>query len=116
MADAADLLPGTLDLLVPKALSLEPMHGWGVGQRIDQLSALRHRPQPRRVGDGRGPLRCAALIGAHASFTLSGTAGRDRGGRGSGGVRANGKLTGVDHAAAMARAQAAANSLWRRMA
>jgi len=38
MADPADLLPGTLDLLVLKALSLEPMHGWGIGQRIDQLS------------------------------------------------------------------------------
>jgi PadR family transcriptional regulator PadR len=35
---AADLLPGTLELLVLKALSLEPMHGWGIGQRIDQLS------------------------------------------------------------------------------
>jgi transcriptional regulator len=33
-----DLLPGTLELLVLKALSLEPMHGWGIGNRIDQLS------------------------------------------------------------------------------
>jgi len=36
--DRNDLLPGTLELLVLKALSLEPMHGWGIGQRIDQLS------------------------------------------------------------------------------
>ena len=36
--DPVDLLPGTLELLVLKALSLEPMHGWGIGQRIDQLS------------------------------------------------------------------------------
>jgi transcriptional regulator len=34
----ADLLPGTLEVLVLKALSLEPMHGWGIGHRIDQLS------------------------------------------------------------------------------
>jgi PadR family transcriptional regulator PadR len=34
----AVLLQGTLELLVLKALSLEPMHGWGIGQRIDQLS------------------------------------------------------------------------------
>jgi PadR family transcriptional regulator, regulatory protein PadR len=34
----ADLLQGTLDLLVLKALSLEPMHGWGVSQRIQQVS------------------------------------------------------------------------------
>ncbi|MES2179585.1 MAG: PadR family transcriptional regulator [Gemmatimonadota bacterium] len=33
-----DLLQGTLELLVLKALSLEPMHGWGIAQRIDQLS------------------------------------------------------------------------------
>jgi PadR family transcriptional regulator, regulatory protein PadR len=33
-----DLLQGTLDLLVLKALSLEPMHGWGVAQRIQQMS------------------------------------------------------------------------------
>jgi transcriptional regulator len=33
-----DVLQGTLDLLILKALSLEPMHGWGVSQRIQQLS------------------------------------------------------------------------------
>jgi PadR family transcriptional regulator PadR len=33
-ADPVDLLPGTLELLVLKALSLEPMHGWGIGQRM----------------------------------------------------------------------------------
>jgi transcriptional regulator len=31
-------LQGTLDLLVLKALSLAPMHGWGISQRIQQLS------------------------------------------------------------------------------
>ncbi|HJU66414.1 MAG TPA: PadR family transcriptional regulator [Gemmatimonadaceae bacterium] len=34
----ADVLQGTLDLLILKALSLEPMHGWGVAQRIQQIS------------------------------------------------------------------------------
>jgi PadR family transcriptional regulator, regulatory protein PadR len=29
---------GTLDLLILKTLSLEPMHGWGIAQRIQQLS------------------------------------------------------------------------------
>jgi PadR family transcriptional regulator PadR len=37
-ADRTDLLQGTLELLVLKALSLEPMHGWGIGNRIGQLS------------------------------------------------------------------------------
>jgi PadR family transcriptional regulator PadR len=34
----SDVLQGTLDLLILKALSLEPMHGWGVAQRIQQVS------------------------------------------------------------------------------
>lgn len=39
MADAkSDLLQGTLDLLILKTLALEPMHGWGISQRIQQIS------------------------------------------------------------------------------
>jgi DNA-binding PadR family transcriptional regulator len=34
----ADLLQGTLDLLILKALSLGPLHGYGIIQRISQLS------------------------------------------------------------------------------
>jgi len=33
-----DALRGSLDLLVLKTLSLEPMHGWGISQRIQQMS------------------------------------------------------------------------------
>jgi len=33
-----DVLRGTLDLLILRTLSLEPMHGWGISQRIEQLS------------------------------------------------------------------------------
>jgi PadR family transcriptional regulator PadR len=36
--DRADMLQGTLDLLILHALSLGPMHGWGVSQRIRDLS------------------------------------------------------------------------------
>lgn len=35
---SADVLQGTLDLLILKTLSLEPMHGWGISDRIQQLS------------------------------------------------------------------------------
>lgn len=35
----ADFLQGTLDLLILKTLALEPMHGWGIAHRIQQLSA-----------------------------------------------------------------------------
>jgi PadR family transcriptional regulator PadR len=34
----SDLLQGTLDVLVLKTLELEPMHGWGISQRIQQIS------------------------------------------------------------------------------
>ncbi len=34
----SELLQGTLELLVLRSLSLEPMHGWGMAQRIQQLS------------------------------------------------------------------------------
>ena len=34
----ADVLQGTLDMLILKSLSLGPMHGWGVSQRIQQTS------------------------------------------------------------------------------
>ena len=34
----SDVLQGTLDMLILKALSLEPMHGWGAAQRIQQIS------------------------------------------------------------------------------
>jgi len=34
----SDLLQGTLDLLILKILELEPMHGWGITQRIQQVS------------------------------------------------------------------------------
>src|SRR3954468_11594854 len=33
-----DLLQGTVDLFILKAVSLEPMHGWGISQRIQQIS------------------------------------------------------------------------------
>jgi PadR family transcriptional regulator, regulatory protein PadR len=38
MPQSTDLLQGTLDLLILQTLALEPMHGWGVAQRIQQLS------------------------------------------------------------------------------
>ena len=38
MSKAAELLPGTLDMLILKAVSLKPLHGYGVLQRIQQIS------------------------------------------------------------------------------
>jgi PadR family transcriptional regulator PadR len=38
MTTSTDILQGTLDLLILKTLALEPMHGWGIAQRIQQIS------------------------------------------------------------------------------
>src|SRR5947208_7033798 len=38
MSKPTDLVQGTLDLLILKTLALEPMHGWGIAQRIGQVS------------------------------------------------------------------------------
>lgn len=47
MAGAAAVLQGTLDLLILKALSLDPVHGWGITTRIAQMSR-----NAFRVGQG----------------------------------------------------------------
>jgi len=38
MAKSADLLPGTLDLLILRTLELRPLHGVGVADRIEQVT------------------------------------------------------------------------------
>jgi PadR family transcriptional regulator PadR len=43
----SDVLRGTLDLLILNTLALEPMHGWAISQRLEQLSS-----QALQVGQG----------------------------------------------------------------
>ena len=38
MSKPTDLVQGTLDLLILRTLALEPMHGWAIAQRIQQVS------------------------------------------------------------------------------
>ena len=38
MAKPTDLVQGTLDLLILKTISLEPLHGWAIAKRIQQVS------------------------------------------------------------------------------
>jgi len=47
MTSATDVLQGTLDLLILKALALAPLHGWGITNRIRQMSR-----DAFRVGQG----------------------------------------------------------------
>lgn len=39
MSKPADLVQGTLDLLLLKLLALEPLHGWAISQRLKQVSS-----------------------------------------------------------------------------
>jgi len=63
MEKSTDLVPGTLDLLILKTVALQPMHGWGIGLRIQQISAGRLEinqgslyPAPQRL-DHRSDVR-----------------------------------------------------------
>jgi PadR family transcriptional regulator PadR len=38
MTPSTDVVPGTLDMLILKCVSLEPMHGFGITKRIEQIS------------------------------------------------------------------------------
>ena len=38
MGKPTDLVQGTVDILILKTLALQPMHGWGIAQRIQQVS------------------------------------------------------------------------------
>ena len=46
MAESTDVIQGTLDMLILKSLSLEPMHGFGVARRIEQISKGVFRVNP----------------------------------------------------------------------
>ena len=46
MAESTDVLQGTLDMLILKSLSLEPMHGFGITKRIEQTSQGVFRVNP----------------------------------------------------------------------
>ena len=38
MSDQTDVLQGTLDLLIMRTIALDPLHGWAIAQRIQQIS------------------------------------------------------------------------------
>ena len=62
MGKPTDLVQGTLDFLILKAVELEPKHGWAVAKRIQQISgdvlkvpqgSLSRRARAGRAGDGQ---------------------------------------------------------------
>ncbi len=42
---STDVIQGTLDLLILKSLSLQPMHGYGIARRIEQVSRGVFKPR-----------------------------------------------------------------------
>ena len=46
MAESTDVVQGTLDMLILKSLSVEPMHGFGVSRRIELISQGVFRVNP----------------------------------------------------------------------
>jgi len=60
--EKSDLLQGTLDLLVLKTVVLEPMHGWGISQRIQQMSENVLRVSQGSLYPALHPLEVQRLI------------------------------------------------------
>src|SRR2546429_3848838 len=61
--DALPIFPGTLDLLILKAVSLGPLHGYGVLLRIEQISqgALRRDRKSTRLNSSHGYISYAVF-------------------------------------------------------
>lgn len=75
MGDAdpgTDLIQGTLDLLILKALSLEPMHGFGISRRIEQTSRGVFKVNPGSLLVAFQRLERAGLVDAEWRQTDSG--------------------------------------------
>lgn len=64
MAKTADLLQGTLDLLILKAVSLGPLHGYGVLLRIQQISGEQLQIQQGSLYPALYRLEHQGLIGS----------------------------------------------------
>ena len=72
MAKSTDLLQGTLDLLILKTLALEPMHGWGIVLRIQQMSGDVLQVQPGSLYPALHRLEHQGWIGAKWGDTDAG--------------------------------------------
>jgi hypothetical protein len=66
MAKPADLVQGTLDLLILRTIALEPMHGWG--NRATHPASL----QGGVAGEPSGALRRCSASGNKRGFVLNG--------------------------------------------
>ena len=60
----SDVVQGTLDMLILKSISLQPMHGFGITQRIEQISQHVFRVNPGSLLVAFQRLERAGLIGS----------------------------------------------------
>jgi PadR family transcriptional regulator, regulatory protein PadR len=66
-----DVIQGTLDLLILKTLSLEPMHGFGIGRRIEQITRGVFKVNPGSLLTALQRLERAGLLDAEWRKTES---------------------------------------------
>ncbi len=64
MADDSGMIPGTLDMLLLKTLSLEPMHGFGIARRVEQMSRGVFKVNPGSLLTALQRLERAGLVAA----------------------------------------------------
>ena len=64
MPESTNVIQGTLDMLTLKSLSLEPMHGFGVAQRIEQISRGVFRVNPGSLLLAFQRMERSGLLGA----------------------------------------------------
>ena len=62
--ETTDVIQGTLDLLILKTLSLEPMHGYGISRRVEQISRGVFRVNPGSLLTALQRLERAGWLGA----------------------------------------------------
>ena len=67
-----DMVQGTLDMLVLKALSIEPMHGWGITNRIEQITGNVLQVNPGALYPALERLQDRGWIGAEWGTTDAG--------------------------------------------
>ena len=72
MGKPSDLVQGTLDLLILKTIALEPMHGWAIAKRIQQISNEALQVQQGSLYPALHRLEQQAWIKAHWAETDSG--------------------------------------------
>jgi PadR family transcriptional regulator len=76
MPDDSGMIPGTLDMLILKTLSLEPMHGFGIARRVEQVSRGVFKVNPGSLLTALQRLEGAGLV--EAAWRLTENARRAR--------------------------------------